>query len=304
MISVVIPVYNEQDLIDSLYQRVSTAVKEINEDFEIICVDDGSTDTSLEKMLKIHEADKRFKVLTLSRNFGHQAAYTAGLNYAKGDHVVMMDGDLQDPPEMIKEMYAKATNEGIDVVFGKRTGRKEGPVRRMLFSSFHRVFSRMSSINAPANVGNFSILSRRAVNELIKLSEKTRYLPGLRYFIGFKQGYVEYKRPDRESGQAKMSTSNLMRLALDAIFSFSNIPIKFCLYIGMLGIIVFFSAGVFSLTHKIIGLASPGWSSTLLSIYFLGSVQLLFLGVIGEYVYRIYKESQNRPIYIVSEFHD
>ena len=304
MISVVIPVYNEERLVGLLHQRVSGVMKAMGIPYEIIVVDDGSTDQSLEKMKTVHALDANFKVLVLSRNFGHQAAYTAGLNYAKGDYVVMMDGDLQDPPEVIRNMYEKAVAEKLDVVYGKRLGREEGLFKRLLIRLFHIAFSRINGIGAPADTGNFSILSRLAVNEMIRLQEKTRYLPGLRYFIGFNQGYVEYHRPDREVGEAKMSYRKLIRLALDAIFSFSNIPIRFSMYVGIIGIIIFFIAGIYSLASKLMGIATVGWSSTLLSIYFLGSIQLLFMGIIGEYVYRTYTESQNRPIYIVREWVD
>jgi dolichol-phosphate mannosyltransferase len=238
----------------------------------------------------------------LSRNFGHQAAYTAGLTYAKGDYVVMMDGDLQDPPEVIKLMYEKLINEKYDIVYGKRTTREEGITKKTLIKIFHCLFKNFSNMDKADNVGNFSLMNRKALQALLSIGEKNRYLPGLRFFVGYRQGFVEYNRLDRDSGEAKMSFNKLLKLAFDAIFSFSDLPIKFCLYTGIIGIIIFFSAGMYVLVDKIFGTALYGWSSTVLSIYFLGSVQLVFLGIIGEYVHRIYKEVQNRPLFIVREY--
>lgn len=302
MISLVVPVYNEELLIENLFERCINAMKSITDDFEIICVNDGSKDSSLSKLIACHHKDKRFKVLNLSRNFGHQSAYTAGLTYAKGDYIAMMDGDLQDPPELIVQMYDKLKNGEFDVVYGKRTKRHEHFIKKTFIKSFHKVFKKMTGIKEADNVGNFSMMNRKSLDALLSLDEKNRYLPGLRFFIGFTQGFVEYDRDDRTIGEAKMNYWKLFTLALDAIFSFSNFPIKLCLYLGLLGILVFLAAGVYTLAAKVMGIASVGWSSTLLSIYFLGSIQLTFLGIIGEYVFRIYKESQKRPIFIVKDF--
>jgi dolichol-phosphate mannosyltransferase len=302
MISLVIPVYNEESLIDILFERTIGALSSITDDFEIICIDDGSSDNSLTRLMACHHKDYRFKILVLSRNFGHQSAYTAGLTYAKGDYIAMMDGDLQDPPEVIKQMYEKLINDNYDIIYGKRTARREGIGKRALIKVFHWLFKNFSKIEKADNVGNFSLMNRKALQALLSIREKNRYLPGLRFFVGYKQGFIEYKRHERDSGEAKMSFSKLTKLALDAIFSFSDLPIKFCLYTGLIGIIVFFAAGMYVLVDKFFGRALYGWSSTVLSIYFLGSVQLVFLGIIGEYVHRIYKEVQNRPLFIVREF--
>jgi glycosyltransferase involved in cell wall biosynthesis len=304
MISLVIPVYNEEVLIEEVFSRTRQAMLSISEDFEVILVDDGSTDMTLEKLRSCHEKDRRFKVLALSRNFGHQAAYTAGLNYAKGAYIAMMDGDLQDPPELLPEMYRKLTNEPIDIVYGKRTERKEKFAKRVFIGMFHSIFRRLSNLKDIKQVGNFSILSRNALDAFLRLTEKNRYLPGLRSFIGFRQGYVEYTRPDRAHGEAKMSFSKLLLLAFDAIFSFSNLPVKICLYSGLIGVILIIFALVYIVISKITGLAPLGWSSIILSVYFMGSVQLLSIGILGEYVHRIYKETQNRPIFIVSQYLD
>jgi glycosyltransferase involved in cell wall biosynthesis len=304
VMSLVIPMYNEEVLIEEVFLRTRQAMLSLGEDFEVILVDDGSTDTTLEKLRSCHEKDKRFKVLALSRNFGHQAAYTAGLNYAKGAYIAMMDGDLQDPPELLPAMYRKLANEPIDIVYGKRTERKEKFLKRVFIGSFHSIFRILSHLKDVKQVGNFSILSRNALEAFLRLKEKNRYLPGLRSFIGFKQGYVEYTRPDRTQGEAKMSFGKLLLLALDAIFSFSNAPVKVCLYSGLMGLVLIVFAFLYTIVSKIAGLAPLGWSSIILSVYFMGSVQLLFIGILGEYVHRIYKETQNRPIFIVSQFLD
>lgn len=304
MISLVIPVYNEEVLIWELFDRVRKAMEAIGTAFEVIMVDDGSADTTLEKLRLCHDKDRRFKVLSLSRNFGHQAAYTAGLSYAKGDYVVMMDGDLQDPPELINEMYQKAVLEGLDIVYGRRKQRKEKPIKRLLIKMFHSLYKRVSNLENIKQVGNFCLMSKRALKAFLSLQEKNRYLPGLRAFLGFKQGYVDYSRPDRELGEAKMSLHKLITLAFDAIFSFSSLPVKICLYSGLVGVILILFAVGYAIIGKLAGLAPIGWSSIILSVYFIGSVQLLSIGILGEYVYRIYRETQNRPIFLVLEFMD
>lgn len=302
MISLVIPIYNEAILIGELYRRVRESLIAIGDDFEVILVDDGSTDGTMEQLIRCNQNDKRFKALALSRNFGHQAAYTAGLTYAKGDYVAMMDGDLQDPPELLNEMYLKLQSGSVDIVYGKRKERNEKASKRASIKLFHFIFKRVSNLQNIDQVGNFSIMSRKALEAFLSLKEKNRYLPGLRSFIGFKQDFVTYARPDREHGEAKMSFGKLLALAFDAIFSFSNIPVKVCLYAGLSGVVFTVLAVAYILVGKITGLAPLGWSSIILSIYFIGSVQLLSIGILGEYVYRIYKETQNRPVFLISKF--
>lgn len=304
MLSLVVPVYNEENLIDELVKRTVSAIESFISDYEIIFVDDGSSDRSLDKILSQQKKNKKIKALSLSRNFGHQAAYTAGLEYSKGDIVAMMDGDLQDPPELLEKMYNKIINEGFDVVNARRTGRKGSKRRNMYTLLFHFVFRNFGEINYIGDYGNFSMFTRPAANALISLREKIRYLPGLRTIIGFRQGYVTYVRDDRFEGNPKMNSRKLLILATDAIFSFSKFPLKACLFLGLIGTLVFLAAGIYVLIAKISGFAVPGWTSTLLSIYFLGSIQLVFMGILGEYIYRNYKESQNRPIYFVKCFFD
>ena len=280
MFSLIIPVYNEEGLIDELAMRSLNALESFTSNYEILFINDGSTDSTLQKLKEIRNHSSRIKIVDLSRNFGHQAAFTAGLEMALGNYVAMMDGDLQDPPELLAEMYRKIKDEGYDIISGKRNGRK-GKRFRKTTNLFHAFFKKVAGIDDMENTGNFSMMNRAAVNALLQMKETIRYLPGLRTFIGFRQGYVEYVREDRVEGEPKMTLGKLMILGADAIFSFSKFPIKVCLYLGTIGTIVFMFAGIYVLIAKIFGFAIIGWYSTVLSIYFLGSIQLIFLGVVG-----------------------
>jgi dolichol-phosphate mannosyltransferase len=304
MLSLIIPILNEEKLIDELIRRTIASIESFTTDYEVIFVDDGSTDSSLNKILYWQQQNSRLKLLSLSKNFGHQAAYTAGLEHAKGDIVAMMDGDLQDPPELIGELYKKLIHEDFDIVSGKKCGRL-GSRRRNLYSFlFHLIFRHIGDLKNIENYGNFSIMKRNAVDALLMMKEKVRYLPGLRTFIGFRQGHVEFVRDDRFWGDPKMSLRKLFRLAADAIFSFSRFPIRLCLVLGIMGTVFFMSAGIYWLLTGSSGYSVSTWSSSMISIYFLGSIQLLFLGIMGEYIYRTYKESQNRPLYFVRKYYD
>jgi len=303
MFSLVIPIYNEEKLINELIDRIVQAINSFTKDYEVIVVDDGSTDQSVSLILACREKNNKIKLLSLSKNFGHQAAFTAGLEYARGDIVAMMDGDLQDPPELLTAMYHKIIGQEYDIVGAKRTGRKGAGSRNLYARLFHSIFMSIGDIRSKGNYGNYSMMKRIAVDALLSMKEKVRYLPGLRTFIGFRQGDVEYVREERLRGKSKMKLRNLFSLASDAIYSFSRFPIRFCLILGTLGTLVFMAAGIYVLVAKATGIAVPGWSSILLSIYFLGSVQLVFLGILGEYIFRNYKESQNRPVYFVRKFY-
>jgi glycosyltransferase involved in cell wall biosynthesis len=302
MFSLVIPIYNEEKLIDDLIGRTISSIESFTSDYEVIFVDDGSSDSSPAKILLKRDSNKRIKLLTLSKNFGHQAAYTAGLAYCKGDIIAMMDGDLQDPPEVLRLMYKKLNLEDYDIISGKRAGRKGGKGRILYSVLFHLVFKSIAEIRELDNYGNYSMMRRNALDALLSMKEKVRYLPGMRSFIGFRHGDVEYSRDERLGGKSKMNLRRLLVLASDAIFSFSRFPIRICLLLGTLGSIVFMGAGIYVIICKIAGTAVPGWSSTLLSLYFLGSIQLVFLGILGEYIFRSYKESQNRPLYFVRKY--
>lgn len=298
MISVVIPVYNESLLLPVLLDRLYSSLGTIS-DFELIFVDDGSTDNSLDLLKARRENDSRIKIIELSRNFGHQAALTAGLENASGDYIAIMDSDLQDPPELLPEMFHILLGGDFDVVSGFREERKEEYARKWLTVLFHRIFSKTSGLKEIENTGHFSMINRQALDALLSMREKTRYIPGLRSYIGFRQTKISYHRDERASGKSKMKTSDLFKLAADALFSFSRFPLRVCLWLGITGVIVFFLAGIHVLLSKIMGWAPVGWSTTAISIYFLGSIQLTFLGVLGEYIYRTYRESQNRPVYFI-----
>ena len=304
MLSLVITIFNEEKLIDELEKRTISALESFVIDYEVIFVDDGSTDQSLERILYLQQQNNKIKILSLSKNFGHQAAYTAGLEYAKGEFVAMMDGDLQDPPELLSEMYRMINEEDFEIVSGKKVGRKGRKDRNLYAFLFHLFFRHIGEIENMENSGNYSMMKREAVDALLLMKEKVRYLPGLRTFIGFRQGYVEFVREDRFKGKPKMNIRRLFVLAADAIFSFSRFPIHLCLILGTIGALVFMGAGIYVLIAKAYGFAVIGWSSTLLSIYFLGSIQLVFMGILGEYIYRSYKESQNRPVYFVRKIYD
>lgn len=304
MLSLVIPIYNEEKLIDELLKRTIAAVESFSDNYELILVDDGSTDASLELLITWQKKSPGIKILSLSRNFGHQAAYTAGLEYSRGELVAMMDGDLQDPPEMLVEMYRLITEEDFDVVSGRRTGRKGSRTHKSYAFLFHMLFRNIGEVRNMNNYGNFSMMKREAAEALISLKEKIRYLPGLRTFIGFNQGYVDFIREERFRGRPKMTLRKLFILAFDAIFSFSKFPIQLCMLLGMAGTIIFLIAGIYYLITLLFGLNHPAWSGTLIAIFFLGSIQLLFIGVIGEYIFRNYKESQNRPLYFIKKIFD
>ncbi len=303
-ISVVIPLFNESSVIDELYLRLKKALEKVFDNFEICFVDDGSTDHSLRLILEIRKSDKRVKVISLSRNFGHQAAYMAGMRQARGEYVVTMDGDLQDPPELIKTMYDKIVNGQLDIIQAVKRSRSEAIHKRILLNLFHVLYSKVSTHKGAEHTGNYAIYNRKALNALLHLNEKIMYIPGLRNYIGFRQGSVFYDRDKRYNGKAKMSFKKLFGLAADALFSSTKFPIRVCLILGLIGIVVLSGVGFYVVIAKIAGFALEGWPSTMLSLLFLGFIQLTFLGVLGEYVFRSYKESQNRPSYFIQDIYD
>lgn len=304
MISVVIPLLNESNLVTQLVEEVFLNLKNTGEEFEIVCIDDGSTDSTLQKLLDFKNRNEELKVISLSRNFGLQPALTAGLEYAKGDFVVMMDGDFQDPPELISVLFEKIKTTKADIIYAVREQRNEKIGRRIYTNIFHRIFSSIAEGQQVARAGNFCMINRKALLAILRFSERNRYLPGIRNYIGFKHDFIVYDRPERLKGEAKMSRQKLFALAADAIYSFSKWPVKACLYLGLVGIFIFLFAIVYTLISKSFGFAPIGWSSMFLAVSFFGSVQLTFLGLIGEYVYRIFKEVQNRPIYFVRDIYE
>ena len=301
MISVVAPVFNERGTLPELHRRLSAVLQELGE-YEVVLVDDGSSDGSWNTLLELAARDPHVRLLRLSRNFGHQAALSAGLDAARGDAVVTMDADLQDPPEVIPKLVAKWL-EGFDVVYAVR-GEREGEPRIRLasISLFYRVLHRITPNEIPQNVGDFRLLSRRAADAIAAMPERARFLRGMTTWIGYRQTGVPYPREARFAGESKYPARKLVRLALDGITSFSTTPIKLVTAIGFA--LVVFCGGVLVWTVYVRFFTShhpQGWTSVIAVVLLLGGVQLLSLGVIGQYVARIFDETKQRPLYLVDE---
>ena len=300
MISVVAPVHNEAETVAELHRRIR-AVAEL-ETCEIVLVDDGSTDGSWATMLALASTDPRLRLLRLSRNFGHQAALTAGLDAARGDAVVLMDADLQDPPEVIPALLAR-WREGYDVVYGLRTARDgETRFKRWTAALFYRLLRGMTRVDIPADAGDFRLLSRRAVEALARMPERARFLRGMTSWVGFRQAGVPYRRDARYAGETKYPTRRMIRFAVDAITSFSTTPIRVVTGLGL--IVVSFCVGVLAWAIYVkffTDTAVAGWTSVLIVVLLLGGMQLVGLGVIGQYVSRIFEEAKQRPLYVVEE---
>ncbi len=301
MYSIIIPIYNEQATIPELLQRLAVVLKSLTEPVEVIFVEDGSKDTSFVQLEAAHRTDPRLKVIRFSRNFGHQIAISAALDMAKGDAVILMDGDLQDPPELLPQMIDE-WKRGAQVVYTVKKSRKENPLKRLAFKSFYRVLHALSTVNIPMDAGNFSLLDRRVVEVMRKMPERHRYISGLRAWVGFKQVGITYDRGARFAGEPQMSLRRLVHLAMDGIFSFSNVPLRVAVYVGFISALISFIGGFFVLYEKLFtDKAILGWTSTIVSITFLGGMILMTLGVIGEYIGRIYDEVKQRPLYVVRE---
>jgi len=301
MISLVIPVFNEEELIDQLYNRSLNSLKSITNDFEIICVDDGSTDSSLQELIRCHEQDKRFKVLSLSRNFGHQAALLAGLSFAKGDCIAMIDGDLQDPPELLGEFHKKI-KEGYQVVYAVRKKRKESLVKRMAYWLFYRIMGSISKVNIAFDSGDFSMITREVLEQMLKIPEQSLFLRGSRSWVGFKQIGIEYEREKRAAGRPKYNFKMLFNLAYNGIFSFSDFPIKFLWKLGFVTALLSAIYILIIFIKKIFfGTVPEGFTTLVLAIIFFSGVQLICIGILGEYIVRIYDETRKKPLFILKE---
>lgn len=307
-LSLVTPIFNEEETIEALHGRVTAVLDGLGCPWEVVYVDDGSRDRSLELLRARQAADARVVVVELSRNWGHQAALTAGLATARGDAVVLMDGDLQDPPEVIPDLV-RAWEGGAQVIVAQRRSRAERGLRGLLFPLFYKVLGALSDFPIPLNAGIFGLLDRAAVDAINSLTESNRYLPGLRAWVGFRTEVVFYDRADRAAGEPKQTLARLVRYALDAIFSFSYKPLRLSLVLGLLvaGFALIF--GVFLLTCRILGVGLfgepvvAGYTSTIVSILFLGGVQLFCVGLLGEYIGRIYDEVKRRPLYFIQRVH-
>ncbi len=307
VVSLVFPIFNESENIPALFERVSAVLaSEALTGYrgEILFVDDGSFDDSVELILGLRRTDKRVKLVRLSRNFGHQAAITAGIDVSTGNAVVLMDADLQDPPEMLPEFLA-AWQSGGEVVYAVRKKRKESAWKRATYFTFYRVLQRISAIDIPLDSGDFCLMDRKVVDRLKSLPERNRFLRGLRSWVGYKQIALPYERHARHSGEPKYTLGGLIKLALSGILSFSSFPLRLATYLGFIVVIVGF-IGLVTVTaaYFMSGEWPTGWASIIVAILFMGGIQLLILGTIGEYVALIHDEVKQRPPYIISEFLD
>ncbi|HVS30298.1 MAG TPA: glycosyltransferase family 2 protein [Thermoanaerobaculia bacterium] len=298
-LSIVIPIYNEEENIPELWRRLEAEMAGLPRSTEVIFVDDRSRDNSLSLLGDLAARERRVKVVALSRNFGHQRALTAGLDFANGSAVVLMDGDLQDDPAAIGR-FVERWREGFQVVYAIREKRKEGFIKRAAFATFYRLQSAVSGITVPVDAGIFSLLDRKVVEQLRRMPERNRYISGLRAYAGFRQTGIAVERGPRHRGRPRVRIRDLFRLAFDGIFGFSTVPLKLATWLGLICAATSFVIGTIGLYYKLV-LDRPflSWAYGLTTTFFLGGVQLLALGIIGEYIGRIYEEVKGRPNYIV-----
>ena len=301
VISVIVPIFNEEAVIPELQRRMAAVLDGAGEPWELVCVNDGSRDASLSMLLELRERDARVKVIDFSRNFGQQLAITAGMDFAQGDAVVVIDADLQDPPELIEEMLAK-WREGYQVVYAVRAGRRgESRFKLWTASAFYRLLHRITDVKIPLNTGEFRLMDRQVVMAMRRLREKHRFMRGLSSWVGFRQIGIEYQRSERFAGDTKYPLSKMLRLTLDAITSFSYIPLRLSTYFGFFLAVLSLLGIVVTIISRLSGNnAFFGQASTLVAVLFLGGIQLIFLGIFGEYLARIYDDVKSRPLYIVS----
>ncbi len=300
--TIIAPIYNEVENIPLLHTRVSEVMEKIGEPWEFVMVDDGSSDGSTEKILKLQSKDEKVKAVIFARNFGHQIAVTAGLDTSKGEAVIIIDADLQDPPEVILDLIQK-WKEGYEVVYAVRS-KREGESWFKIFtaSAFYRVIQRITDVNIPSDTGDFRLLDRKVVQVMNGMREKHRFLRGMSVWVGFKQTGVEYEREERFAGETKYPLKKMIRFASDAITGFSYFPLQLAMYLG------FIAAGISIVSIPVVivlrvtgSQAFFGQATTLIAVLFLGGVQLISLGLLGEYVGRLYDEAKDRPLYIVRE---
>ena len=296
-ISVIIPVYNSANIFPELYQRLAAILEKTVSSFEIIAVVDGCRDHSFDVIQDIGQRDGRVKAIEFSRNFGHQAAITAGLSLAAGDMVAIMDDDLEDPPEALPLLVARI-RDGFDVVYGIRRKRKRSRLHRFFFTAFYRILSGLVDVQMPGDAGDFCVMTRRVVRALNTMPENNRYLRGLRAWAGFDQTGIEYERGQRLANESGYSFGKYFKLALDAIFSFSYKPLE---YVSKIGLVIAASSFIYGLYVIFLGriLVAPGWSSLFIAILFFSGVQLISIGIIGQYLARIYDEIKQRPKFII-----
>ncbi|HVS27613.1 MAG TPA: glycosyltransferase family 2 protein [Burkholderiales bacterium] len=303
LLSVVVPAYNEEAVLPQFHSRLSAVLAKISAPAEVIYVNDGSSDGTLDALNQLKKNDERMAIVDLSRNFGKEIALTAGLDHASGDAVVVIDADLQDPPELIPE-FIRYYHEGCDVVYAQRVVREgESALKKATAYAFYRLMQRMSKVKIPEDTGDFRLLSRRAVNSLRRLREQHRFMKGLFAWIGYPQKAVPYQREPRAAGESKWNYWRLWNFALEGITSFSTAPLKFATYIGLVtSLAAFVFAAV--IIYKTLAFGEPvrGYPSLMVVILFLGGVQLFTIGIIGEYLGRMFNETKRRPLYIVKDY--
>ena len=302
-LSVIVPAYNEQEVLPEFHRRVTAVLEQLSLRYEVIYVNDGSSDTTRDVLEALHQHDGRVAIVDLSRNFGKEVAITAGLDAAKGDAAVIIDADLQDPPEVIHQLVHE-WRQGYDVVYAKRTAREgETFVKKATAAMFYALIGRMTHIQIPANVGDFRLLSRRAIDAVTSMREQHRFMKGLFAWIGYRQKEVLYRRQPRFSGNTKWNYWRLWNFALEGITSFTTAPLKIATYLGLLTAAAAFCFGTFIiLKTAIYGNPVPGYPSLLVVILFIGGIQLLAIGLIGEYLGRMFDETKRRPLYLVNTY--
>ena len=299
-VSVVVPLFNEQENIPELHRRLTLTLSTAAPDYELLFVNDGSRDTTPSLLDELHRKDPRVTALHLSRNFGHQAAITAGIMHARGRAVAVMDGDLQDPPEVLPD-FLQAWRAGYDVVFAVRTKRKENLLKRTAYYTFYRLLAKVSDIDIPLDSGDFCVMDRKVVSALNALPERTRFVRGLRTFVGYRQIGLEYARDARAAGRPKYTFRALMRLAVDGLVSFSTYPLRLAVYSGFATATAALLLTAWVVADAVTNRTAPrGWASTLVIVIFMGSIQLISLGIIGEYISRIFVEAKQRPAFVIA----
>lgn len=300
-LTLVLPIFNEEEVIPELHARLQAFISGLGVDTEVVFVDDGSKDASLEMLRALAEDEPRYGIVSFSRNFGHQVAITAGLDFARGEAVVVMDADLQDPPEVVTEMLDR-WRDGYDVVYARRSKRAgESLFKRASAAIFYRLFARMIPIEVPLDTGDFRLMSRNVVLALRALKESHRFVRGMVAWVGFKQTAVVYDRPERFAGETKYPLRKMVRFAIDGITSFSVLPLRFSTYLGMISSLGAFGLVVWAVVGKLMGVTVPGWATTVGLVSLLGGIQLLMIGILGEYVGRIYEQVKQRPLYVTRE---
>jgi len=302
VLSVVVPLYNEEDNISELHRRLDLTLRSLEISYEILFIDDGSRDETPALIHSLREKDQNLACVRLSRNFGHQAAVSAGIDHSRGQALIVMDGDLQDPPEVLPQFVAK-WREGYEVVYAVRRYRKENLLKRGAYSTFYRLLNAISDLDIPLDSGDFCLMDRRVVDLLKHLPERMRFIRGLRSFVGFRQVGLAYERSARAAGQSKYTLRRLIGLALDGLVSFSSYPLRLVTQLGLVTIFVAMILGVWVLRDAFIHQTAPrGWASTVVVVLFMGAVQLFSIGILGEYLRLIFLEVKQRPTYIVRTY--